>query len=136
MIKESNSEYSINIVLVKKKSGELRLCVDYREHNKRCCRDRYPVLLIDDHLDLLRGKKYFSSLDLKDGFYHIEVADSSRKYTSLISPLGQSEFCKMPFGLCNGPSKFQRFVNSIFKELVITNNSINIGSYNWIFFDI
>ncbi|XP_022160829.1 uncharacterized protein LOC111026944 [Myzus persicae] len=111
VIRESNSEYSSPIVLVKKKSGELRLCVDYRELNKRCCRDRYPIPLIDDHLDLLRGKKYFSSLDLKDGFHHIEVAESSRKYTSFISPLGQYEFCKMPFGLCNGPKTLEDQLN-------------------------
>lgn len=118
IIRPSNSEYSSPIVLVKKKTGELRLCIDYRELNKRTCKDRYPIPLIDDHLDSLRGNRYFSSIDLKDGFHHIEVAESSRKYTSFTCPLGQFEYCRMPFGLCNGPGKFQRYVNNIFSELI------------------
>lgn len=121
MIRERNSEYSNPIILMRKKSGKLRFCVNYRELNKRCCRDRYPIPLIDEHLDLLRGKKYFSSLDLKDEFHHIEVAKLSKKYTFFISPLGQFEFCKVPFGLCNGPSKFQKCANNTFKELIKIN---------------
>lgn len=74
-------------------------------------------MLIDDYLDSLKGSKYFTSIDLKDGVHHIEVTESSRKYTSFISPLGQYEFCKMPFGLCNGPGKFQRYINNIFNDL-------------------
>lgn len=118
VIRPSSSEYSSAIVLVKKKNGELRLCVDYRELNKRTVRDRYPLPLIDDHLDTLRGKNYFTCIDLKDGFHHISVAENSRKFTSFVTPLGQFEYCKMPFGLCNGPSKFQRYVNEIFSEQI------------------
>lgn len=62
VIRLSNSKYSSPIVLVKKKAGKLRLCIDYRELNKRNCKDRYPIPLIDDHLDSLRGNKYFSSI--------------------------------------------------------------------------
>lgn len=124
IIRPSKSEYGSPIVLVKKKSGDLRLCVDYRELNKRSVRDRYPIPLIDDHLDSLRNKKYFSSIDLKDGFHHIEVAESSRKHTSFTSPLGQYEYCKMPFGLCNGPSKFQRYINNIIAEFIKTEKVI------------
>jgi len=116
IIRSSCSEFSSPIVLVKKKNGELRLCIDYRELNKRTVRDRYPLPLIDDHLDTLRDKCYFTCIDLKDGFHHIEVEENSRKFTSFTTPLGQYEYCKMPFGLCNGPSKFQRYVNNIFSE--------------------
>jgi len=124
VIRPSKSEYSSPIVLVKKKTGELRLCIDYRELNKRTYKDRYPIPLIDDPLDSLRGNRYFSSIDLKDGFHHIEVAELSRKYTSFVCPLGQFEYCKMPFGLCNGPGKFQRYVNNIFSELIRTGKVI------------
>ncbi|XP_025421081.1 uncharacterized protein LOC112691141 [Sipha flava] len=78
----SCSEFSSPVVLVKKKNGELRLCIDYRELNKRTVRDRYPLPLIDDHLDTLRDKHYFTCIDLKDGFHHIVVEESSRKFTS------------------------------------------------------
>lgn len=87
--RSSKSGYSSPIVVIKKKTGELRLCIDYRELNKRTCKDRYPIPLIDDHLDSLRGNRYFSSIDLKDGFHHIEVAESSRKYTSFVCLLAQ-----------------------------------------------
>lgn len=91
-------------MLVKKKNGELRLCIDYRELNKRTVRDRYPLHLIDDHLDLLCDKNYFTCIDLKDGFNHIVEEENSRKFTSFTTPLGQYEYCKIPSGLCNGPS--------------------------------
>lgn len=84
----------------------MRLCVDYRELNKYLIKDRYPLPLIDDNLDLLRGKKYFTCLDLKDGFHHIYVADDSVKYTSFTTPLEQFEYLKLPFGLSTGPACF------------------------------
>ena len=118
IIKPSHSEYSSPIVLVKKKNGELRLCVDYRELNKRMVKDRYPLPLIDDHLDSLRGKNYYTCIDLKDGFHHVKVADQSQKYTSFTTPLGQFSYLRMPFGICNGPSIFQRFVNNVFQDLI------------------
>lgn len=118
IIKPSSSEYSSPIVLVKKKNGELRLCVDYRELNKRMVKDRYPLPLIDDHLDSLRGMRYYTCIDLKDGFHHVKVAEHCQKYTSFITPLGQFVYLRMPFGICNGPSKFQRFINNIFQDLI------------------
>jgi len=81
IIKPSNSEYSSPILLIKKKNGELRLCIDYQELNKRIVKDRYPLPLIDDHLDSLRGKEYYTCIDLKDGFHHVKVAVHSQKYT-------------------------------------------------------
>lgn len=84
VIRESTSQYASPIVLVRKKDGNLRLCVDYQELNKITIRDNFPTPFIDDHLDRLKGKKFYSCLDLKNGLHHIKVAESSIKYTTFI----------------------------------------------------
>ncbi|UYV80704.1 hypothetical protein LAZ67_19001449, partial [Cordylochernes scorpioides] len=116
IIQKSNSEYASPIVLVKKKNGKTRICVDYRKLNKETVKDRYPLPLIEDQIDKLQAARLFSTIDLKNGFFHIPVAEDSRKLTSFVVPNGQYEFLKTPFGLCNAPAKFQRFINSIFAE--------------------
>ncbi|XP_076660318.1 uncharacterized protein LOC143363643 [Halictus rubicundus] len=73
--------------IIKEKNGELRMCVDFRELNKILVRDNYPLPLIEDHLDIVGGKKYFSLIDLKDGFFHVHMAKDSCKYTSFVTPL-------------------------------------------------
>lgn len=118
IIRVSDSEYASPIVLVRKKNGELRLCIDFRELNKILVRDNYPLPNIEDLIDRLHDKMYFSSLDLKDGFYHIRMADDSVKYTAFITPFGQFEFVKMPFGLKVAPSRFQRYVNEVLADLI------------------
>ncbi|XP_011879402.1 PREDICTED: uncharacterized protein LOC105568378, partial [Vollenhovia emeryi] len=121
VIRESNSPHASPIVLVRKKDGNLRLCVDYRELNKITVKDNFPTPMIDDHLDHLKRKKIYSCLDLKNGFHHIKVAESSVKYTSFITPLGQYEYLKMPFGLTNAPRVFQRYVYNVFRSLIAKN---------------
>ena len=101
VIRPSHSEYCSPIVLVRKKTGELRMCVDYRVLNAMTHRDHYPLPLIDDLLDYLQGKKVFSILDLKSGFQKVAVYEDSVKSTSFSTPHGQFEYVKMPFGLCN-----------------------------------
>lgn len=117
-IRPSESEYASAIVLTKKKNGELRMCVDYRTLNKAIERDNYPLPVIEDQLLILANKRYFSKLDLKSGFFHIDMAPESIKFTAFTTPLGHYEFMKMPFGLKVGPSKFQRFVHTVFKKLI------------------
>jgi len=84
IIRPSNSEYASPIVLVEKKNGEPRLCVDYRQLNKKIVRDRFPLPLIEDQLDKLVEAKVYCTLDLKDGFFHVPIEEGSIKYTSFV----------------------------------------------------
>lgn len=124
VIRPSSSPYASPIVLVRKKNGEIRLCIDYRELNKITVKENFPTPNIDDCIDQLRKKKYYTKLDLKSGFHHVKVAESSIKFTSFVTPLGQFEYLRMPFGLTNAPRVFQRFVDSIFRDLIDKNQII------------
>lgn len=118
IVRPSNSDFASLVVLLKKKDGSHRLCVDYWLLNKKIIKDRYPLPLIKDQLNQLQNAKFFSTLDLKNGFFHVRMDKASVKYTSFIVPDGQYEFLRVPFGLCNSPSIFQRFVNAIFRDLI------------------
>jgi len=118
IIRPSESEYASPIVLVKKKAGDLRLCVDYRKRSKTMVKDNYQLPLIDDLLDTLVNKTIFSKLDLKHGSFHVFVDSESIKYTLFLTPLGQFEFMRMPMGLKNAPAVFQRFINKIFADMI------------------
>lgn len=118
IIRNSDSEYTSPIVLVKKKTGDLRLYIDYRKLNKILIKDYYPLPLIDDLLDKLLNKSVFSKLDLKNGYFHVFVGDDSIKYTSFVTQLGKLEFLRMSMGIKNASAVFQRFVNWIFADLI------------------
>lgn len=117
IIQESESEFASPVLLVKKKDGNNRLCVDYRALNKNIEKERYPLPLIDDQIDRLGRAKYYISIDMKNGFYQISVAPESVKYTAFVTPDGHFEFLKMPFGICNGPSVFQRAITKAVQHL-------------------
>ncbi|GFT24489.1 retrovirus-related Pol polyprotein from transposon 17.6 [Trichonephila clavipes] len=118
IIKESVSDYCSPIVLCKKKDGNLRLCIDSRKINSKTEKDRYPLPLIEEVLDQLQSGNFFSTIDLKNGFFHVEMEENSKKFTSFVTHNGQYEFNKVPFGLCNSPSVFQRFINHVFRDLL------------------
>jgi len=74
--------------------------------------------IIEEQIEALEGKRYFTSLDLKEGFHHVNVHKDSIKYTAFITPFGQFEYAKMTFGLKNASARFQRYVNEIFEPLI------------------
>ncbi|GFW84981.1 retrovirus-related Pol polyprotein from transposon 297 [Trichonephila clavipes] len=81
--------------------------------------DHYPLPLIEDILDKLQDTRVFSTIDLRNGFFHVPVNKQSRPYTSFVTQNGQFQFLKMPFGLSTCPSTFQRFINTVFRDLVV-----------------
>ncbi|XP_055309423.1 uncharacterized protein LOC129573155, partial [Sitodiplosis mosellana] len=118
IIRHSESPYASPIVLVRKKNGDLRMCVDYRALNKITVKDHYPLPLIEDCLTYLGGKKYFSTLDLESGFHQVPVEEESIPLTAFVTPTGQYEYCYMPFGLKNAPPVFQKLINRVLKPLI------------------
>ncbi|GFX91034.1 hypothetical protein TNCV_5106641 [Trichonephila clavipes] len=118
IVRPSSSEYASPIVLVRKKDGTTRLCVDYRKLNRKLVKDRFLLPLIEDVLDKLQGAKVYTTLDLKNGFFHVDVNEDCKHLTSFVVPDGQFEYNKVPFGLSTSPSVFQRYVYSIFRELM------------------
>ena len=117
IIKPSSSAYASPIVIVKKKNGESRICIDYRRVNEKLVKERFYAPPIDDQLDTLQGATIFSKLDLKNGYFHVPIEEESQKITAFVVPNGHYEFTRAPFGLCNSGPVFLKFVNAIFQDL-------------------
>lgn len=118
VIRPSDSPWTSNVVLVRKPNGELRFCIDLRRINDRTISDAYYLPRIDETLDALAGSKFFSSLDLKSGYWQVDLDEESKKFTAFtVGPLGFYECNRMPFGLKNAPATFQRLMQNVLGDL-------------------
>ena len=117
VITPSKSSWASPVVLVRKKDQSARWCIDYRKVNELTVKDAYSLPRIDMCLDCLSSASIFSAMDLQSGYWQLEIAESDRDKTAFITKYGLYEYVKMPFGLCNVSSTFQRCVELILKGL-------------------
>ena len=117
VIKESESPFSSPIVVVRKKNGDVRLCVDYRKLNLQTIRDAYALPNLEESFSALAGSQWFSVMDLKSGYYQLEMNEADKPKTAFVCPFGFYEFNRMPQGITNAPSTFQRLMEKCMKDL-------------------
>lgn len=136
IIEESNSPWASAYVLAKKKSGDYRLCIDFRKLNNVTKKTSYPLPNIDDCLDTICGMNYYTKLDFASGFWQIRMGDSSKEMTAFRTEDGLFQFKRMPFGLTNAPASFQRMMNALVAglkglHLQVFIDDVCIATKNW-----
>lgn len=117
IIEESKSSWSFPVVLIPKKDGGVRVCVDYRRLNAITTTDTYPLPRMDDLLHAAKTTPFMSTIDLKAGYWQIKMAPVGKPKTAFTTPFGIFVFNRMPFGLKNAPATFQRLIDKFRSEL-------------------
>ena len=112
VIVDSHSPYAAPVVIVRKKDGEIRLCVDYRRLNAKTVGDAYPLPWIQESFDALVGAQFLSTLDLASGYHQIAMHPNDRHKTAFVTPMGLFEYTRMQMGLSSAPATFQRLMQS------------------------
>lgn len=117
VIEEGQGAWGFPVVLVKKKDGSVRFCIDYRMLNNITKKDVYPLPRIDDTIESMHGARRFTSLDLHAGYWQVPVAEEDRDKTGFVTRRGLFRFIRMPFGLANAPGTFQRMMDKVLRGL-------------------
>ena len=117
VIRRSKSPWGSAPVFVKKKTGEWRLCLDYRGVNKRMKADAYPIPLVWEQIQMAAHHKYYTCIDCNWGFWNVPLEEESKPYTAIVTHKGSFEFNVVPFGIKNSPGEYQRAMDLIFGTL-------------------
>lgn len=115
-IEHSSAPFASPILFVKKPSGALRFCIDYRKLNELTEKDRYPLPLLDETLARISRAKVFTKLDIRQAFHRIRMDPASEELTTFRTRYGQYKCKVLPFGLTNGPATYQRYMNDVLFE--------------------
>src|SRR5436305_7825314 len=118
LIRKSMSPMAAPVVIVEKKDGTKRFCVDYRGLNKVTKTDRFPLPRIDELLESFRTANWFTTIDLASGYWQVEIAEEDKEKTAFITHRGLYEFNVMPFGLKNASRTFQRLMNYVLQDYI------------------